>query len=345
FDHLVNLMASKNLKIVYLLVSQEDHQDHKGIHHHVFLQLDKDFETTNERFFDIQKHHPHFERVGHVDKYISYCKKEDKDFLEYGVPVFRRKYVRKNQKEEYKQLIYDEIDRLKKIYYEDENSILSKLRQQLDDFMEKTDRDFFYENICLINKIFKQHFKRKPLTEEMKKALELKKNRQSNFAWEQFKINNPKAQKIIQFVKTFDPIRAKSLVIESDSRYGKTQFILALLNKLSLRFNYIKKKFYFGRGAYDKNAPVCVFDDFSLFKIIKQGWLESVVGGQGGFYADAKYQPTRFIEKGTFNIFLCNKHNSFEKFCIDNKKLGRSEWKYIKENCYFIKLEKDEKFY
>ncbi|MDV3143962.1 MAG: hypothetical protein Q8763_02955, partial [Candidatus Phytoplasma australasiaticum] len=172
FDHLVNLMASKNLKIVYLLVSQEDHQDHKGIHHHVFLQLDKDINIKNPRFFDIQNYHPHVERVGHVEKYISYCKKEDKDFLEYGVPVFRRKYVRKNQKEEYKQLIYDEIDLCRKIYYEDNNSKLEKLRERLDQFIEKTDRDFYYENIRLIDEIFKKRFKRKPLTEEMKKTLE-----------------------------------------------------------------------------------------------------------------------------------------------------------------------------
>jgi hypothetical protein len=349
FDYLKDFINQKNKKIVYLLVAQEDHADHKGIHHHVFLQLDNILNIKDSRFFDFNHHHPKFERCRDIKKYIAYCKKEDTDFLEMGTPNFRRKYVRQNQKEEYKQLIYDEIDKWMIRYWEEIDLTLDYVRDQLDQFIYKTDRDYFFEEIKRIDEILKRRFKKRPLTSEEKFAADLKKNTQADFAWGTFRIF-PKSQEIMDFIinglKYLDLHgRTKSLVVESPSQYGKSQFFKAFLNYLKVRFNYIKDFLYFGPEIYDFNAKIAIFDDISLFEIIAKNLLTNLVGGQSEGLVNSKYQPIRLLPNGSLNIFLCNEHNSWTQWCQENKKLGKTNYKYIESNCYFIQLQDNEKFY
>jgi len=153
-NHIKQLMISKKQEISYIISNTENHQDHKEIHTHVLFQLTKRFNIKSERYFDIEGFHPKIENARDIEKSINYIKK-DGDFIEEGTPR-HKKYVRQNQKEERKQLIYDEIFRLKDQYYHDDNLTLSQVKKSLDEFIVNLDRDFYYEQIDLIEKILKK---------------------------------------------------------------------------------------------------------------------------------------------------------------------------------------------
>src|SRR5437868_13540086 len=158
-NHIKELMISKKKEISYIISNTENHQDHKEIHSHVLFQLTKRISIKSERFFDIEGFHPKIETARDIEKSIDYIKK-DGDFIEEGTPR-HKKYVRQNQKEERKQLIYDEIFRLKDQYYHDDNLTLSQVKQTLDEFIINLDRDYYLEQISFIKTILNEVFTKK----------------------------------------------------------------------------------------------------------------------------------------------------------------------------------------
>lgn len=58
-----------------LLVAEEQHQD-GGIHFHVYIKLRNKINTTTERLFDIQNHHPNIQGVRSCKAVLDYCKKD-----------------------------------------------------------------------------------------------------------------------------------------------------------------------------------------------------------------------------------------------------------------------------
>ncbi|WP_252861469.1 hypothetical protein [New Jersey aster yellows phytoplasma] len=134
-NYIKEIMISKKQEISYIISNTENHQDHKEIHTHVLFQLTKRFNIQSDRFFDIEGFHPRIETARNIEKSISYIKK-DGDFIEEGTPK-DKKYIRQNQKEERKQLIYDEIDRLIEKYYHDDKLTLNQIKKSLNDFILK----------------------------------------------------------------------------------------------------------------------------------------------------------------------------------------------------------------
>ncbi|WP_308495560.1 hypothetical protein [New Jersey aster yellows phytoplasma] len=167
-------MASKKQEISYIISNTENHQDHKEIHTHVLFQLTKRFNIQSDRFFDIEGFHPRIETARNIEKSISYIKK-DGDFIEEGTLDIKI-YVRQNQKEECKQLIYDKIGILKDQYYYNDNLTLSQVKKYLDYFIKNLDLDFYYEQIDLIEKILK-----KSLSNNMRSFWKNKKSKPNQF--------------------------------------------------------------------------------------------------------------------------------------------------------------------
>jgi hypothetical protein len=253
-----------------------------------------------------------------------------------------KKYVRKNQKEEYKQLIYDEIFRLKKEYYKNEKLKMNEVKKTLDEFIYKIDRDFYLEQIELIERILKKKFIKK---EEENMNEEINENEtESLYDFESFK-DNKITKKIIDAIQKEKDVshRPLSIVIEGISRIGKTEFIISYLNKNYLQFNYIRGSLDFSKEIYKNEYKINVFDDISIQEIKKYGLLKNIIGGQRGFTADIKYAPKRRIAGNKLNIFLCNEDISFINYCKTNKETGGKEYEYIEKNCIFINIK--EKLY
>ncbi|MGE9276924.1 MAG: hypothetical protein ACQKHC_03565 (plasmid) [Candidatus Phytoplasma pruni] len=338
--HITNLMNEKKKNIIYIISNTENHADHKEIHTHVLLQLEKIFQTENARFFDIEGFHPRIENAQHIEKAIDYIKK-DGNFIENGTPRIK-KYVRQNQKEEHKQLIYDEIDRLQIEYYENEKLKMHEIKKTLDEFIKKIDRDFYYEQIELIKRILKEKFIKKA-EENMNDDIN-ENETESIYDFESFKDNEITRQIIAAIQKEKDVChRPLSIVIEGLSRIGKTEFIISYLNKNLLPFNYIRGSLDFSKEIYKNEYKINVFDDISVFEIKKHGLLKNIIGGQRGFNADIKYAPKRRIAGNKLNIFLCNEDISFLRFCEKNKEMGGKEYEYIEKNCLFFNVK--EKLY
>ncbi|ABC65385.1 conserved hypothetical protein [Aster yellows witches'-broom phytoplasma AYWB] len=173
-NHIKELMASKKQEISYIISNTENHQDHKKIHIHVLFQLTKRFNIQSDRFFDIEGFHPRIKTARNIEKSISYIKK-DGDFIE-EVTLDIKIYVRQNQKEECKQLIYDKIGILKDQYYYNDNLTLSQVKKYLDYFIKNLDLDFYYEQIDLIEKILK-----KSLSNNMRSFWKNKKSKPNQF--------------------------------------------------------------------------------------------------------------------------------------------------------------------
>jgi Geminivirus Rep catalytic domain. len=217
-NHIKELMASKKKEISYIISNTENHQDHKEIHTHVLFQLAKNIEIKSQRFFDIEGFHPKIENARDIEKSINYIKK-DGDFIEEGTPR-HKKYVRQNQKEERKQLIYDEIDRLRNQYYHDDKLTLFQVKQTLDEFIINLDRDFYYEKIDFVEQVLNKKFTKKK--EELEDEEEFFK---PDYSFDSFK-SNSKTNEIIAAINQQLSVqslgeRPKSIVIEGFSRLGK----------------------------------------------------------------------------------------------------------------------------
>lgn len=339
-NHIKQLIISKKKEISYIISNTENHQDHKEIHTHVLFQLTKRTTFHGERFFDIEGFHPKIETARDIEKSIDYIKK-DGDFIEEGTPRYK-KYVRQNQKEERKQLIYDEIDRLKDEYYNDEKLTLQQVKKTLDDFIKNLDRDFYYEQIDLIEKILKKKF--------IKQAeLALIDKLQNHIPCTGYDLNTFKVDKSTQEIGIAITNQLKvekrplSIVIEGPSRLGKTEFIISYLNYHRIHFNYIRGSFDFSKENYNDSFKVDVYDDISMNYIKSSGLLKNIIGGQRGFIVDVKYSPKRLLSGNKLSIFLVNPDISFESYCEEDEKHAGETYKYIKSNCIFINV--DNKLY
>jgi hypothetical protein len=330
-NHIKELMASKKQEISYIISNTENHQDHKEIHTHVLLQLVKKTSIKSQRFFDIEGFHPKIETARDIEKSIDYIKK-DGDFIEEGTPR-HKKYVRQNQKEERKQLIYDEIDRLKDEYYHDDKLTLFQVKTTLDEFIKNLDRDFYYEQIELVERILKKKFIKK----DEQLLDELENETKSFFSFDTFK-NNDSTQEIIMAIKEEMNCnhRPKSIVIEGPSKLGKTEFIISYLNHQQLPFNYIRGALDFNKNSYNDKFKIDVYDDISIPEIRRAGLLKNIIGGQRGFIVDVKYSPKRKLSGNKLSIFLCNEDISFARWCSFDAANDGNEYKYIEKNCIFI---------
>lgn len=78
-EELHELLATKG-KIVKMAIGRETHED--GNHHlHAIVKYEKKINVRNERFFDLNNHHPSIESPRNIQASINYCCKEDQNPL------------------------------------------------------------------------------------------------------------------------------------------------------------------------------------------------------------------------------------------------------------------------
>lgn len=76
---LSDLLATKG-KIIKMAIGRETHED--GNHHlHALVQYEKKVNVRDERFFDLEGHHPSIESPRNIQASINYCCKEDQNPL------------------------------------------------------------------------------------------------------------------------------------------------------------------------------------------------------------------------------------------------------------------------
>lgn len=72
---LADLLGTKG-KIIKMAIGRETHED--GNHHlHAIVQYEKKVNVRDERFFDLEGHHPSIESPRNIQASINYCCKED----------------------------------------------------------------------------------------------------------------------------------------------------------------------------------------------------------------------------------------------------------------------------
>jgi len=91
-EMMIQLKQIAGDKFGWALISAEDHEEREndsnvGVHRHVMQEYSKDFNTRNQRYWDIKYngriYHPHFEPVKSKPKCLEYCMK-DGDYIYEG---------------------------------------------------------------------------------------------------------------------------------------------------------------------------------------------------------------------------------------------------------------------
>lgn len=359
---IINLCDEKKLQINYLLIGIENHQDHKGKHHHVFFQTNKQFRTRDLTIFNIPKnikkeklidtenikikdffYSPHIEpRPGNPIKDTTDVRnyvKKDGDFIEEG--TFKHvRYIKlsKNEKPtELESLTNNYFLKLREEYQQKEINISktkTEIFKKLKLYAESLEPNYAFKNAkrfknMVFEYIFESDikelpifdfctFKKIPILTSTYEILETQKEQLSNSISKRF----------------------KTLIVEGNSKSGKTQFFKSVLTNLELPFNYIKDDVDFSDENYDEDKCVNIYDDIDIYNIQARNLTKVIIGNQKDSIVNMKYKPRTKIKGTDISIMLVNEDTSIEKYCCDNFKRGRKEYKYIRENAIFINLDK-----
>jgi hypothetical protein len=303
-DHLKNLQTSTTIKFVKV------HRD--GEHVIGLVQFETQYKCQNPRFFDIDSK----SGIPQLNPIISSCRSSiiiqgfihrEGDVCQWGEPQIDKRLSNSHitNRESYKkalaaedkktalQILHDEQPRDFVLFY-------FKIKKNLDNIHISPRQTFkpMY-NLSMFSNV----------PEEMQK-------------W---------AESIMQEDSKHKPYRPKSIIIEGESRTGKTCWARAIG-----RHNYVMGHFDLNPRKYSNQAEYNVIDDVPPNKL--KHWKE-LIGAQRDWQSNCKYRKPAIIQGGIPAIILCNKGegSSYEDFL---KKSGNSELKeWTEANATFIRLE------
>ncbi|MDO8168274.1 replication protein, partial [Candidatus Phytoplasma melaleucae] len=261
---------------------------------------------------------------------------QSEQVCEDGIPSFIQEISSKTRKEQNEEYI-DYMNRLRPEFNEDKKMSVDEARKMTFDFLYRTKNYMAWERASTVMQGIKVNFVR---PKRLFDVLDIK-------GLNTFNLDNPQVQFIINHIKTQiqrlrDGHRAISLIIEGITKIGKTELIWAICKELNIIFNYMKGRINFSRKRYDdEQAEIDIWDDFLANYLIEKKLLESIFGGQIGFTVEtAKHEPDRDIFKKKLNIFICNPHNSFQKFFDKNPGYkSYLEDEKSENNAIFMKLD------
>jgi hypothetical protein len=334
-----------NNKILYLFITVNKKEKNTK----VLLVLEKtpNFKTIDK--FIYLTYEPHFNVCKSPTTFVEEIK-EDKnnkwidngEFEKYNKLNGRPKFY-ESEKEEWKAF----IPFLKNLETEFEiNKEMTKADaiDRIDEFLNNENMCIAYKAIAKIERIKNTKFVR---LENPLKHFKL-------FPLETFKINN---NDLINITKIIDEQlkivkiegnqhRPKALIIEGDTRIGKTQFILSYLKSKEIEFNLMKKDFDFTYQNYGDDRLVDICDDINMFKVKEKDVIESMLAcAQASVKIEnpGKWHERRTLIKNHFSIFLCNAHTSFETYI--GKMKNEDTKNYLFDNLIFYKIHSKEKLY
>nr|UZC49254.1 C1:C2 [Paper mulberry leaf curling associated virus 2] len=267
--------------ITYILVCQETHASGEP-HVHAMIQLDKQFETRNCRFFDIYlgpthpeqgptvRYHPNIEPLHSPAASQKYLKKSG-NFYEDGTFNNKKRSPSKNPNAIWKDIL----------------DTSTTVQDFLEKVKEQRPQDFVLRWPA-ISSFANDHYKRvvEPFFPAFTEFNNLPPHIQE---W---------ANDNILFDPENKPNRPISLYICGPSRSGKTCWA----RSLGLH-NYFTGQLKF--HDYNDHALYNVIDDIHYTKISTE-IMKSLVGCQQNVTVNIKYKPDRTIKGGIPTIILCN---------------------------------------
>ncbi|QMI58076.1 C1 [Nightshade curly top virus] len=298
---------------LFIRVSSEHHEDGE-LHIHALIQFKGKAKFRNPRHFDIThpststQFHPNFQGAKSASDVKSYIEK-DGDYIDWGSFQIDGRSARGGQ-----QTANDACA---------EALNASSKEEALQIIKEKLPKDFLfcYHNlVCNLDKIFT------PAPTPFVPPFEL-----SSFT------NVPEdmqewADNYFDVSAAARPIRPIGIIIEGDSRTGKTMWARSLGSH-----NYLSGHLDFNSRVYSNNAEYNVIDDVTPHYLKLKHWKE-LIGAQKDWQSNCKYGKPVQIKGGVPSIILCNPggDTSFQDFLEKEENEALKRWTL--SNAVFIKL-------
>nr|AJW80823.1 AC1 [Chilli leaf curl Multan virus] len=309
------LSQLKNLETpvnkLYIRVCRELHENGEP-HLHVLLQFEGKYQCTNNRFFDLispsrsAHFHPNIQRAKSSSDVKAYVEK-DGDFIDFGIFQIDGRSARggcQSANDAYAEAINSGS----------KSSALNILREkapkdyvlQFHNLNANLDRIFTPPPEVYVSPFCSSSFDQVPAELEV---------------WADENVVGAAAR----------PLRPMSIVIEGDSRTGKTMWARSLGPH-----NYLCGHLDLSPRVYSNDAWYNVIDDVDphYLKHIKE-----FMGAQRDWQSNTKYGKPVQIKGGIPTIFLCNPgpNSSYKEFLDEDKNNALKQWTL--KNARFITLE------
>nr|WET31357.1 replication protein [Mungbean yellow mosaic India virus]WHP53234.1 replication-associated protein [Mungbean yellow mosaic India virus] len=307
-EQLLALSTPVNKK--FIRICRELHEDGQP-HLHVLLQFEGKHQTRNQRFFDLHSrcrsayYHPNIQAAKSCSDVKTYMEK-DGDVLDHGTFQIDGRSARGG-----KQSAND-------AYAEALNSG-SKLEALLI-LKEKAPKDFilqFHNLNCNLSRIFTEPVQAymSPFTLES-----FDKVPSYISSWAERNVKDPAAR----------PNRPISIVIEGDSRTGKTMWARAIGPH-----NYLCGHLDLNDKTYSNEAWYNVIDDVDPHYLKH---FKEFMGAQRDWQSNVKYGKPTKIKGGIPTIFLCNPgpKSSYKEYLDEENNAALKQW--VSKNAEFYTL-------
>nr|QTT61843.1 replication-associated protein [Opuntia virus 2-DBG_56] len=310
-QQLTHLSLPSNLK--YIKICTELHQNGEP-HLHVLLQFEGKVICTNNRLFDLVSptrsahFHPNIQGAKSSSDVKSYIDK-DGDTLEWGQFQIDGRSARGGQ-----QTANDS-------YAQALNA--SSIEEALQILKEQQPKDFVLQHHNLktnLQKIFQQppppYTPPYPLSSFTNVPEEMQE-------WADDYFGRPLDQR---------PIRPKSIIIEGNSRTGKTCWARALG-----KHNYLSGHLDFNANVYSNEVEYNVIDDVAPTYLKMKHWKE-LIGAQRDWQSNCKYGKPVQIKGGIPAIILCNpgEGSSFRDFLEKPENDSLKTWTLFNAEFVFL---------
>nr|APP87674.1 Rep/C1 [Grapevine geminivirus A] len=307
---------------VFIKVSAESHQDGQP-HLHALLQFKGKFQTTNQRFFDLVSpsrsahFHPNIQGAKSSSDVKSYIEK-DGDVISWGEFQIDGRSSRGG------------VQSANDAYAEALNS--GGKDQALQILKEKAPKDYILHYHHLVGNLGRI-FKTPPKEYTPPFSLDSFNNVPDelwDWVWESG-LGSTAFPSELRENAPCGAIKTKSLVLEGDSRTGKTLWARALG-----KHNYLS-------GHLDLNDKVFSLDaDYNIIDDVDPHYLKhfkEFMGAQVGWQSNTKYGKPVQVEKTMPSIFLCNPgpNSSYKEFLDEEKNAALKNWAL--KNAIFVSLQ------
>nr|ADB81087.1 AC1 [Tomato leaf curl Bangalore virus] len=309
-SQLINLQTTTSKK--FIRICREGHEDGTP-HLHVLIQFEGKFQCKNNRFFDLTSptrsahFHPNIQGAKSSSDVKSYMEK-DGDVIDHGVFQVDGRSARGG------------CQSANDAYAEAINA--GSKAQAINILKEKAPRDFvlqFHNLNANLDRIFTP-----PLEVYISPFLS------SSFDTVPEELYQWAAENVVYAAAR--PIRPISIVIEGDSRTGKTMWARSLGPH-----NYLCGHLDLSPRVYSNDAWYNVIDDVDPHYLKH---FKEFMGAQRDWQSNTKYGKPVQIKGGIPTIFLCNPgpNSSYKEFLDEDKNNALKQWAL--KNATFITLER-----
>nr|ALB26098.1 replication associated protein [Okra enation leaf curl virus]ALB26158.1 replication associated protein [Okra enation leaf curl virus] len=295
----------------YIKICRELHENGTP-HLHVLIQLQRKFQCRNNRFFDLSSptrsahFHPNIQGAKSSSDVKTYMEK-DGDILDHGVFQVDGRSARGG------------CQTANDAYAEAINA--GSKAQALNILKEKAPRDFLLQ-FHNLNSNLDRYFQEPP-------APYVSPFSSSSFDQVPEELEEWASENVVNAAAR--PLRPQSIVIEGDSRTGKTMWARSLGPH-----NYLCGHLDLSPKVYSNEAWYNVIDDVDphFLKHFKE-----FMGAQRDWQSNTKYGKPVQIKGGIPTIFLCNPgpNSSYKEFLDEDKNSALKNWAV--KNAIFVTLE------